>query len=167
MVLTVSWTPPSSKVLPTFLSDQICYKCNFLTHKWELPVWLHNVIWTDLLCPVIRTRVRGSMCGACAKYNKTQFSHSVCGAISSELKTCHGLCPIISRPKWMSGLCPPRAPSFKSPYWLKRPVTGCYCQICKGATQDKWLHSIIMSQSTRQSNNTIEGFKSGNLPLAS
>ncbi len=40
----------------------------------------------------------------------------------------------------------------------------CYCQICKGATQDKWLHSIIMSQSTRKSNNTTEGFKKENLP---
>ncbi len=31
--------------------------------------------------------------------------------------------PIISRPKWMSGLSPQWTPSFKSPYWLKRPVS--------------------------------------------
>lgn len=43
-------------------------------------------------------------------------------ALSSE-KTCHRWWPIISRPKWMSGLSPLWTPSFKSPYWLKRPVS--------------------------------------------
>lgn len=107
-------------------------------------VTLHYLLWSKQkfqICPVVANSL--------STWSMSEIERSSRSAFSSE-KTCHRWQPIISRPKWMSGLSPQWTPSFKSPHWRSSSVQSadCYCQICKGATQDKWLHSIIMSQST-------------------